>query len=87
MATIICKINLGIKMQQVYIESKKYSDKKIVETYQLPIDDLATFIAKHEDVKQARLSGPKFYLEKIEKDTKEIEMRQYSKEKTVFYYI
>lgn len=59
---IICKVNLGTKMQQVLI---KNGDD--VQTFWMPFSDIAEFVAKQE-VKKVHLGGPKDYVSKIEKD-------------------
>ena len=84
MATIICKINLGLKNQTVFIRSEKYSNKETMEEYQMPIEDISSFIANTQDVADAVFSGPREYAKKIEQETKEA---KYSKIKTRFIYI
>lgn len=87
MATLICKINLGIKNQTVFIRSEKYSHKETMEEYQMPVEDIASFIADMQDVEEAVFSGPREYAKKIEQETKEKEKTKYSKVKTRFVYI
>jgi len=87
MATIICKINLGLKNQTVFIRSEKYSNKETMEEYQMPIEDISSFIANTQDVADAVFSGPREYAKKIEQETKEKEKAKYSKIKTRFIYI
>ena len=87
MATLICKINLGLKNQTVFIRSEKYSHKETMEEYQMPFEDIASFIAGAQDVEEAVFSGPREYAKKIEQETKEKEKARYSKIKTKFVYI
>lgn len=87
MATIICKLSLGLKNQEVFIQSQKYSKKKTIESFQIPTEQLADFIAKTSDVSKAVLSGPIDYLKKIEEDTQKKEKSKYSKIKTEFTFL
>lgn len=87
MATIICKLSLGLKNQEVFIQSQKYSKKQTIESFQVPTEQLADFIAKTSDVSKAVLSGPIDYLKKIEEDTQKKEKSKYSKIKTEFTFL
>lgn len=86
MPTIICKINLGTRLQRIYIQNEKYSKKEILETYWMPFEAISDFILKQEDVFQVKMYGPKSYTEKIEKEVHEKELTKYSKIKTNFIY-
>ena len=87
MATIVCKLQLGLKNQEIFIQSQKYSKKETIESFNIPTQQIADFIAKANDVQQAVLSGPATYLEKIKKDTHNKEQLKYSKIKTNFTFI
>lgn len=87
MAVISCKINLGLKDQRISIHSKKYSDKDTTESYEMPLEDIPSFIAKTKDVEKVYLSGPASYLKQIQNRTREEEIKLYKKAKTLFIFI
>ncbi len=86
MAKIICKINIGIRNQTVYIRSQKYSNKQTLESFEVPIENIAHFIMQQQDVSEVYLSGSKVYVTKIEDDVKELELKKYSTNKIKFIY-
>lgn len=86
MARIICKINIGLKNQTVYIQGQKYSNKQTLESFEMPIQNIANFIIDQQGISEVRLSGSKIYTEKIEDDVKELELKKYSKNKIKFIY-
>ena len=54
MATAICKINLGLKEQTLFIQNDKE-----MKTYQLSFDDLSNFIVEKSDINEVIFSGPR----------------------------
>lgn len=87
MATIVCKLHLGLRNQQIFIQGQKYSKKETIENYSVPTEKLSSFIATAEGVSEAVLEGPVDYLKKIKEDTQKEEMARYSKVKTKFTFI
>lgn len=83
---MVCKINIGTRMQQVFIEGEKYSKKKTIETFWMPLDDISTFIADHEDVEDVYLVGPMAITKHIQKIAETKEQEQYKKVFTNFHY-
>ena len=86
MEKIVCDIKLGIKQQNVYIIGEKYSNKKTIESFMIPFDKISDFIIQH-NITNITLKGPKIFTQKIEEETKEKELKKYSKTKTIFTYI
>lgn len=82
MATAICKINLGLKEQTLFIQ-----DNGEMKNYQLSLNDLSNFIVEKTDINEVIFSGPRQYVKKIEQETKEKEKSKYTKIKTKFIYI
>ena len=87
MAKVICKINLGAKNQNIYIQSQKYSNKQTLETYEVPIENIANFIISQQGIDEVYLGGTKIYIEKIEDEIKDLEIKKYAKNTIKFYYI
>lgn len=90
MAEIICNIKPGVLKQDIYIKGQKYSNKNTLEKYSLEMEEIPEFIAKQKDIKDVFLGGvSKFFLEKIEYDTKQLEKNLYNKQDTdkIFHYI
>ena len=86
MARVICKINIGLKNQTVYIQGQKYSNKQTLESYEMPVQEVANFIANQQGISEVHFGGSKIYTEKIEDDIKELELKKYSKNKIKFFY-
>lgn len=87
MATAVCSINLGVLKQRLYIQNKKYSNKKTMENYYLTIEEMIPFIAKNFDITEVNLLGPIDLIQKIEHDVHQLEKIKYSKYKTKFNFI
>ena len=88
MAKIICKIDLGMLKQDLFIESQKYSGKPTLEKFSLTLDEIPSFIAKQKDIKDIYIKGAnKTFLEKIEHDTKKLEYNLYNQDTKYFHYI
>ncbi len=77
---IICKVNLGTKMQQVLIKDEKDN----IQTFWMPFTDIAEFVAK-QDVEKVQLGGPKDYVSKIEKDFNKLNVN-FEKKNVSFVY-
>lgn len=86
MARVICKINIGLKNQTVYVQGEKYNNRQTLESFEMPIQNIANFIVNQQGISEVRLSGSKIYTEKIEDDVKELELKKYSKNKIKFIY-
>ena len=88
MAKIICKVNIGLSKQTVYIESQKYSGKRTLEHFVVPTEEIPNFIVKQKDIEDIYLGGAtKDYLSKIEQETNELEKTLYSQSTKTFHYI
>lgn len=87
MAKVICKINLGTKTQTVYIQGQKYSNKQTLESYEIPIENIANFIISQQGIDEVYLGGTKIYTEKIEDEIKDLEIKKYAKNTIKFHYI
>lgn len=87
MARIVCNIFIGDLNQTVYIESEKYSGKKTLEKYSVPLKDFPKFIVNQIDIDEIYLFGNSEFAKKIEKDTKTLEQNLYEKNTKKFYYM
>lgn len=87
MAKIICKINIGLKNQKVYIQGQKYSNKQTLESYDVPIEDIAKFIISQEGINEVYLGGIKNYTEEIKNEIKDLEIQKYAKNTIKFFNI
>lgn len=87
MANAVCKLQLGLKNQTIFIKNYKYHNKQTLESIKVPTEEIPNFIAKTSDITEVVLSGPIEYLKKIEKDTEKIEKTKYSTIKTKFTFI
>ena len=86
MARAICKINMGLKNQTVYIQSQKYSNKQTLESYEVPFQNLANFFINQSDITEIHFGGSKTFAQKIENDIKKLELEKYSKNTIQFKY-
>ena len=87
MARIVCNIIIGDYNQDIYIESEKYSGKKTLERYSMPLKDFPKFILDQPEINEIYLFGNSDYAKKIEKETKELEQSLYAKDTKKFYYM
>lgn len=83
MKSIICKIQLGLGLQQLFI--KKDGDK--IESVKMPIKDIAKFIVNQEQDVEMFFSGSKDFFLKIKQQTEELEIAKYGIKKAKFHYI
>lgn len=84
MKTAYCKINIGNLMQTVYIKDDNFSAPR---EEIIPIRLLSSLFSKEENLNQVYLSGgPKDFLEKIEKETKEKQVLNNNKNNITFIY-
>lgn len=87
-AKAICKINIGLMHQTVYVENKKYKDKETLETHYITLKDLPEFFANLKDVNEIYISGvSKEFGESIEKETKMIQYQKYNEDTKHFNYM
>ena len=86
MARVICKINVGLKNQTVYIQNQKYSKKQTLESYEIPIQNIADFIVNQSGITEVHFGGSKIYTEKIEDNIKNLELKKYNKNTIKFIY-
>lgn len=87
-AKAICKINIGLMHQTVFIKNTKYKDKEIIETHSVLLKDLPEFFANLQDVDDIYISGvSKNFGKSIEKETKIIQYQKYNKDTKHFNYI
>lgn len=84
MKTAYCKIRIGDWKQTIYIKNGFFSSS---EEYQIPTSYLPDFFAKNENLKKVYLSGgPKNFLQRIEKKTKEKQMLDNNNNNITFIY-
>lgn len=83
MAQAACTINLGVQLQKVFVKTTDTEAK----VFYVSLEDMPTFLASHDNIKSFIVKGNKDYVGKIERETKEKELSQYSKAKTKFYYV
>lgn len=84
MKTAYCKIRIGDWKQTIYIKNGFFSSS---EEYQIPTSYLPDFFAKNENLKKVYLSGgPKNFLQRIEKKTKEKQMLDNNNNDITFIY-
>lgn len=83
MAQAVCTINLGLKLQKIYVKNAE-SEAKL---FYISLDDLPNFLASHNDIDSFIVKGNKSFVGKIEQKTREKELNQYTKPKTKFYYV
>lgn len=86
MEKLICKIQPGLKNQIIYIQSEKYDNKKTLETFSIPLNEIPDFII-NQKVYDVYFRGNKDFISKIEKDIKQKEIEKYSENKIIFNYI
>lgn len=87
-AKAICKINIGLMHQTVYVQNKKYKDKEILEKHYVTLKDLPEFFANLKDVNEIYISGvSKEFGESIEKETKMIQYQKYNEDTKHFNYM
>lgn len=88
MAKAICKINIGLKNQTVYIQNKKYkySNKYVLKSYEVPFQDLANFFINQTKVTEIHLGGPASFIQRLESDIKKLELNKYNKNTIQFIY-
>lgn len=86
MAKAICKINVGLKNQTIYIQGQKYSNKQTLESYEVPIQNIANFLINQSGITEIHLGGSKVYIQKIEDDIKDLEIKKYAKNSIKFVY-
>lgn len=86
MAKAICKINVGLKNQTIYIQGQKYSNKQTLESYEVPIQNIANFLINQSGITEIHLGGSKVYIQKIEDDIKDLEIKKYAKNSIKFIY-
>lgn len=79
----ICKVNFGVRMQQVFVSGQNNPNKKEIETYWMPIESLPDFFIEHS-VEEVSLSGHKAFIEKIKRETRSREIAKYSNPKIKF---
>lgn len=84
MKTAYCKIKIGDWKQTIYIKNGFFSSP---EEYQIPTSYLPDFFAKDKTLKKVYLSGgPKNFLQRIEKKTKEKQTLLNNKNDIAFIY-
>lgn len=87
-AKAICKINIGVINQTIYIENEKNKGKKILEDYSITLQNLPEFLANLNDVDKIYISGvSKDFGHLIEEKTRTIQYKKYNKDTKLFYYI
>lgn len=84
MKTAYCKIKIGDWKQTIYIKNGFFSPS---EEYQVPTSYLPDFFAKNKNLKKVYLSGgPKNFLQRIEKKTKEKQILDNNNNNITFIY-
>ena len=86
MEKIVCNISLGAKNQDVYIIGEKYSNKKTIQSFSMPVDEIPNFIIKH-DIYDIVLKGPKTFTQQIEEKIKQQGLEKYTQNKIKFTYM
>ncbi len=84
MKTAYCKIRIGDWKQTVCIKNGFFS---LSEEYQIPTSYLPDFFAKDKNLEKVYLSGgPKNFLQRIEKKTKEKQILDNNNNNITFIY-
>lgn len=87
-AKAICKIDLGVIDQTIYVQNEKYKGKQTLETYKSSLKELPEFFANLNDVNDIYLSGASKDFElTIEKETRKIQYKKYNQDTKIFHYI
>lgn len=83
MAKIICKINLGVLYQDIFIE-----DQNKIEKFSIPLNEIPNFIVKQREIKDIYIKTPnKDFFKNIELKTKKLEYNLYTQNTKYFHYI
>ena len=85
MNQILCNINIGLRMQTIFILSEER--KEVIETIQLPVENIPDFIINRTDIKEVRLQGNTEFINKIKDDTIEKFHTLYSDRELNFYFV
>ena len=72
-------------MQTIFILSSER--KEVIETIQLPVENIPDFIISRTDIKEVRLQGNTEFINKIKDDTIEKFHTLYSDRELNFYFV
>lgn len=77
MQKMICKINIGDQMQQLFIHNDDWPRDKV---YWMQIKDMPNFIVKHPEANEVHLFGAESFISKIVNETAAKEKAKYTDE-------